>query len=151
MRQRSALLCGSRFRTLSRVAFSSLLVGALYACLPTQPCACPPARTHAVVFGTVTRGGVPLQDVRVQAAVFRETCGSGYDEMDPDANPVRTNAAGNYELRFHSLHGPRTACLRVSAIRGSGSQVASIFGDTQVTLRNERTEPERVRVDLVFP
>lgn len=141
-----------RTRRSWRVVLSLGAPAVMYACLPTEPCACPPARTHAALFGTVSSGaGVPLQHARVQAVVYREECGRDHPEIDPDANPVLTNSAGDYELRFQSLHGPRTACVRVTAHRTTPALSDSVFVDTLLVLQNERTQPERIRVNLLFP
>lgn len=122
----------------------------LQACLPTEPCACPPARTHAVVFGSVLTGsGMPAAGAEVQATVYPSVCGRDYPDIDPDANPVRVDSTGRYELRLHSLFGPRAACVRVIA-RSLTAATDSTAVDAAILLRNEHDEPERARVDIVL-
>ena len=133
----------------------TLLAGSACALLlscstPTGICACPPARTHALVYGSVrSADGVPVAGAQVQAAVFSSVCGQGVGEVDPDANPVSSDATGAYRLRFHSLHGPRAACVRVTS-RSAGA-ADGVVVDAAVALRSEAVEPDSIRVDLVLP
>lgn len=120
------------------------------ACLPTEPCACPPALTHAVVFGSVrTDAGNPAAGAEIQATVYSSVCGRGYSETGAFANRVRADSVGSYELRFYSVSGPRAACVRVIA-RSSSTPRDSTSVDAAILMRSERDQPERVRVDLVL-
>lgn len=133
----------------------SLLAGSPFALLlscagPTDTCACPPARTHAVVYGSVrTAAAQPAAGAQVRATVFRSVCEQGLNGIDPDASLVRSDAAGVYRLRFHSMLGPQAVCVGVTA-RAPGA-ADSAAAHVALTLRNERVTPDSVRVDLVLP
>jgi hypothetical protein len=143
-------------RMRARVHPSHLLAPAaalLLACSsPTAMCACPPARTHGVAEGVVTTAtGAPVPGAEIRVSLYRERCGGGPAEPAGwGAAPARTDAAGRYEARFFSVHGPSTACLRVAAARPAGADSAVAEGAT-LALVHERDTPGRVRVDLVFP
>lgn len=122
--------------------------------VPTGLCGCPPARTHAVAYGAVRTGaGAPVADAAIRVVLYREQCGVGYgEEADPGIRPARTDASGAYEAHFYSVSGPRTACLRVTASRAEGpAPDSAVAQGAFVALRNEREDPLRVRIDLVFP
>lgn len=113
-------------------------------------CACPPARTHAVAFGTVrTAAGAPVQNARVGASVFQSQCGEGF--RDPSDVPGVTNAAGEYELRFFSVHSPGARCVRFVASRGAVGSDSVVVDRGEIEMRHERSDPARVRIDFVVP
>lgn len=128
-------------------AFAAAL---LLACSsPTGMCACPPARGHAVIYGTVrTAADQPVEGATVRAAVFRSVCGQGTSYTNPDANSAQTDAAGAYRLHFYSLSGG-TSCVRVTARSPGGAD--STYVDVALELRHEDAEPDSARVDLVLP
>ncbi len=134
---------------LDRTLLTGSACALLLSCsIPTDMCACPPARTHALIYGSVqSAAGQPVVGAQVQAAVYRSICGQGIAEVD--ANPARSDTTGIYRLRFHSLRGPAEACVRVTA-RSSGAADGAAM-DVALALRNERVEPDSTRVDLVLP
>jgi hypothetical protein len=138
--------------TLLRLAPPMAIALVLSCTTPTGMCGCPPSRTHAVVHGIVrTAAGAPVPGAAVNITIYTEQCGQGHAEPADQGKP-RTDAAGAYEAPFHSLHGPRQACLRVSATRGEGASADSAVTEgTFVQLRHEDDQPARVRVDVVFP
>lgn len=112
-------------------------------------CACPPGRTHALIYGNVrSAAGQPVAGAQVQAAVFRSVCGEGMSEVNPDTGPVSSDPAGAYRLRFHSVLGPQAVCVRVNARVSGATDSAAV--NAALTLRNEEDEPDSVRVDLVL-
>jgi hypothetical protein len=118
--------------------------------IPTDTCACPPARAHAVIYGSVhSPAGQPNAGAQVQATVFRAVCGEGTGESDPTGNPVATEAAGGYRLRFYSMLGPQAVCVRVTARSTSAADSAVVH--VALALRNEWVAPDSIRVDFVLP
>ncbi|HEX8692906.1 MAG TPA: hypothetical protein VF746_10830 [Longimicrobium sp.] len=112
-------------------------------------CACPPARTHAVAFGTVrSAAGAPVQGATVKASVFQSQCGEGFREP---ADAGVTSAVGEYELRFFSVSGPGTRCVRFVASRGAAGSDSVVVDQPAVEMRHERNDPARVRIDFVLP
>lgn len=131
-------------RTPWLLAATAVLVGS---CIPTMPCACPPARTHAVVHGTVrTAAGAPAPGARVTPTIHHAACGGEHPETDGWAS---ADAAGRYRAHVHSVSGPRTACVRLSA-RASGAADSTLV-DVQVPFGPERVPPDSVHVDLTLP
>ena len=135
-----------------RIAFVTGCSVLLSCTTPTGGCACSPALTHAVAYGTVrTASGAPVVDATVRVFLFRDACGGETFEGGASGHVERTTAAGAYRARFHSVDGPRTVCLRVRAIRG-GAVPDSVFVDgALVQMRHEKDTPAEVGVDLTFP
>lgn len=132
----------------------TMAVALVLSCTPTRLCGCPSSRTHAVAHGVVrTAAGAPVQSAFVGVTIYPNPCGQASSQLAEQAPRLaQTNAAGAYEARFHSVSGPRQACLRVSATRGQGASADSAATEgVLVQLRPENDEPARVRVDVVFP
>jgi hypothetical protein len=136
-----------RLRTLLTGAACALL----FSCgMPTGTCACPPARTHGVIYGSVhSPAGEPLAGAQVQATVFHSVCGEGMSGLDPAANRVTSDAAGAFRLRFYSVRGAEAVCVRVTA-RSTIAEDSSVAHVALMT-RDERVTPDSVRVELVLP
>jgi hypothetical protein len=114
-------------RVLTRGAFG---VAVLLACMPTEPCACPPARTSVVLYGEVrTAEGAPAAGAALQyllALPAGAPGGEGLCEFDPvrnDADPTgaSADAAGRFRTQIFSLFGPATRCLQVAASAAAGT------------------------------
>ena len=136
-----------RYRTLLTGSACALL---LSCSIPTETCACPPARTHALIYGSVhSPAGQPIAGAQVQATVFRSVCGEGTSEFGPNGNPVTSEAAGAYRLRFYSMLGPQAVCVRVTARSTSAADSSVVH--VALALRNESVAPDSIRVDLVLP
>src|SRR5688500_13753406 len=77
--------------------------------LPTSMCACPPARTHFVLFGEVHRSGAPVPDARVVVAAEMPSNGGScsleraLELLHPDA---RTGSDGRFRAVVYSVHTP---------------------------------------------
>jgi|GEM_PF-3917601 len=136
-----------RYRTL----LSGFACALLLSCsIPTGTCACPPARTHALVYGSVhSQDGQPVAGAQVQATVFRSVCGAGVGELDPGGNPATSEAAGAYRLHFYSMQGPQAVCVRVMARSASAADSAVVH--VALSLRDERVATDSIHVDLVLP
>ncbi|HEV2149766.1 MAG TPA: hypothetical protein VGR37_20365 [Longimicrobiaceae bacterium] len=133
----------------------TLLTGSACALLlscssPTGMCACPPARSHGVVHGSVrSAAGQPIAGVQLQATVFRSICGEGPGEVHPEGRPAASDASGAYRLHVYSLYGERAVCVRVTALSPGGADSSMVHA--ALALRSERVQPDSVRVDLVLP
>jgi hypothetical protein len=136
-----------RLRTLLTGSACALL---LSCSIPTDSCACPPARTHAIIYGSVrSPASQPIAGAQVQATVFHSVCGEGMGEFDPSSNPVTSEVAGAYRLRFYSMRGPKAVCVRVTARSASAADSSVVH--VALALRDERAAPDSIRVDLVLP
>lgn len=127
------------------VALSAAL---LLSCgIPTDICGCPPARSHAVLYGVVQdASGGAVADASVQATIFRTVCGEGIAQPAPSEGPVRTTSAGAYRLHLYSWNAYDFACVRVEAgSPGGGARGAAAVA---LRLRSDREQPDSVRVDL---
>ena len=133
----------------TRVVRRSLFcaVGLLLACTsPTEMCACPPARSHAVIYGSIANAaGDPVAGASVQAVVYGSVCGEGYADRGGDANPVVTSSSGTYRIHVYSLLSG-AACVRV-ATHAVGAP-DSTYVDAALFLRDERQAPDSLKVDL---
>jgi hypothetical protein len=117
---------------------------------PTGMCACPPARTHGVIYGrTVSATGQPIEGAVVRATVYGSVCGQQTGEAAPVIDPRQTGPTGDYRLHIYSHHGPRTACVRV-VVHPMGS-ADSVFADAALAMLNERVKPDSVRIDFELP
>jgi hypothetical protein len=113
-------------------------VALLLACTPTEPCACPPARTTLLVYGEVrTASGGPAASAVVRYLLAQPagaTSTANPCEFDPatsDAEPaeVRADAAGRFRSQVYSIFSPATRCLRVTAhAAGAAAESASVDG-----------------------
>jgi hypothetical protein len=145
-----------RLRSPRRAALFGGAMAVAAACVtPTGMCGCPPARSHAIAYGTVrTAAGSPVAGATVGARIHYTSCATEpaqvADSYAPEGYtpPLPTTAAGEYEMRFYSFSGG-PQCVRVVARLASGdsafTQVPSLaFG-------GERDTAPRTRVDVVFP
>lgn len=113
-------------------------VALLLACMPTEPCACPPGRTSLLVYGEVrTAAGDPAAAAIVRYVLAPLTGAASaatrceFDPPNSDADPaeVRTDAAGRFRSQVYSISGPGTRCLRVTArAAGTGTESTSVDG-----------------------
>jgi hypothetical protein len=109
----------------------ALGVALLLSCTPTEPCACPPARTSLVLYGEVrTADGAPAAGATLQYLIARPNGAAGgngslcqFDAATNDADPAgaSSDAAGRFRTQVFSVSAPDTHCLRVSAFGPAGS------------------------------
>jgi hypothetical protein len=128
------------------IALGGALV--LYACLPTQPCACPPATSDAVVYGTVrTSDGVAVRGAQVFAEHRRPGCEGEARERESS----HTRESGEYRVYYRLLTGGPDSChvARVEAPAGSGLASPAAVPFT-VRFGTSRAV-DSVRVDFVLP
>jgi hypothetical protein len=129
-------------------------VAVLFSCSsPTDGCACPPSRTHAVIYGTVTDAvQQPVAGWRVQAAIQGPVCGQGSAEITiAIPPPPPTDADGRYRLHLISSYAHRTACVQVSARETEGSTPPAVTVTAAVPMRWEREPADSVRIDIRLP
>jgi hypothetical protein len=129
---------------------TALLTVLLTVCTPTEPCACSPATTAAVVVGRVTAaGGAPAAGVRVEAEVYDRACGEtpAYPTNVGQRGAV-TDVEGHYRVQVRSLLGaPQVACAAAAAIVG-----ADTIRGPQAGVGLRRGPPlDSARVDIVLP
>jgi hypothetical protein len=127
-----------------RIATSGLIAALLVACLPTQPCACPPTTSVFVVYGSLLRAdGEPVAQGSLRAIAAR-TDACVFDQAEIiDVYPMRADA-GKFRSLLRSYFGDtRTRCLRLVA-----------YGpppDLVVQFRRDREPPDSLGLVLRFP
>src|SRR5687768_13050050 len=102
---------------MTRPHWAAVAAAALTVCgtLPTEMCACPPARTHLIVYGTVrTSEGVAVHGARVFVAAMRS--GATIDPvLGAEHLPVYSDAVGRYRVEAYSGFSPTAPALVVAA------------------------------------
>ena len=85
-------------------------VALLVACMPTEPCACPPARTSVILYGEVrTADGAPAAGATLQYVLARPASGSdagdicAFDPVINDADPAGASADAVGRFRHADL------------------------------------------------
>jgi hypothetical protein len=135
-------------------------VAVLFSCSsPTDGCACPPARTHAVIYGTLTDAvQQPVAGWRVQATIYGPVCGQGPAQITITIPaPPPTDADGRYRLHLVSSSGHGSACVQVSAREVEDSTPPPVLTPPAATvtaavpMRWEREPPDSVRIDIRLP
>ena len=132
----------------------ALVLGFL-ACTPTEPCACPPARTHAVVNGLLrTESSAPPDSalVRIEAARPADVPCDFTGFVEPLTFPhsgvlVR---GGTFSMHVFSGFGPARRCLRVLAETPATVPLRGLIDGIELQLRHEREVPDTLRVLLVM-
>lgn len=129
-------------------------VALLLSCLPTEPCACPPARTWFLMFGEVARAdgsAVPVGPVRFTA---RDVSASGscdaaarLDFLDP---PEILATNGRFRATLFSMGAPGPRCVRVVAYAGdaAGSDSAVVDGLIVQFRGGERLDSLGIRLTI---
>ena len=130
------------------------------ACSPTEPCACPPSRTHALFFGAVHNpagGAVPGATVRLIASApgtAAESCDFRAAAEPLEATPpaIRTDARGEFRADAYSGSGPAVRCVRVTAYAGTpGASDSARVDGLLVNFRRDRERPDSVGLVVVLP
>ena len=114
-----------RTLSLTRTALGAMV---LLACTPTEPCACPPARTSVVLYGTVrTSDGAPAAGTTLHyllaqpAGTAENLCQFDSPTDHPGPAGASADAAGRFRTEIFSVFSPATRCLRVSASGPTGT------------------------------
>ena len=120
----------------------------MLSCLPTAPCACPPATTLFNVFGEVLRvDGQAIGGALVRSTVWRDSdCGAADPEFTTD--PVLSDSAGAFRLMVRSNYAPGPRCLRIVAHCGADSVV---IPELIVDFRIDREPPDSLGLLIRFP
>lgn len=137
-----------------RIATCSLIAALLVACLPTQPCACPPTTSIFVVYGSLLRaGGEPVAQGSLRAIAARtDACVFEQAEII-DVYPMRADDAGKFRSLLRSYFGDtRTRCLRLVAYGPPPDLTDSVVApDLVVQFRRDREPPDSLGLVLRFP
>jgi hypothetical protein len=128
------------------------------ACTPTEPCACPPARSAFAVYGRVLRAdGTPGAGgrLRFDASDWRRGADCDFaafaETLDPWPAPV-TDEAGDFRVRVYSSAEPGIRCLRVTAFRGAPGATDSVrLIGLLVEFRNEKQPLDSLGLRLTLP
>lgn len=128
----------------------------LLACVPTEPmCACPPARTHFVVFGEVRQAGAGVGDARLRVTAARPNGASPCDTArGPEelASEVRAGADGRFRADVYSVFGSGLRCLRVAARAGpAGARDSAAIEGLLVRFRHQGERPDSLGLILTLP
>ena len=133
-------------------------VALLLACIPTEPCACTPARASLVVYGEVrSASGNPVASAVVRYVLAPPTnvtaTGSAcqFDASGGGAEPAQgvADVAGRFRTLVYSDYAPGTRCLRVTAhAPGAAADSASVSG-LLVPFRLSR--PDSIGVVVTLP
>jgi hypothetical protein len=136
----------------------SLAVAVALACTPTAPCACPPARTAFLVYGSVVAAdGTPAAGSQLRfdasdpySATECDFAGP-VETLDPFPAPI-TDEAGSFRTQVRSALMPRTRCLRVVAFRGAPGTTDSVrVSGLLVEFRSERDPLDSLGLRLTLP
>ena len=119
----------------------------------TEPCACPPSRTHVVVTGSVTRSGAGLPDAQIRYQEQPDGLCPAFDStlLDLDVyydqpHGWKIGDNGVFSAHPYSLYGPTERCLVVTvAADGDMTRV-----EQNALFRLDREIPETVHVDLIL-
>jgi hypothetical protein len=124
----------------------------LVACLPTQPCACPPSTSLFVVFGKVLRAdGQAAPGARVfGTADVTDVCTPDDAEiLDVTAWP--SDQGGAFRTHFRSFSSPRARCIRLVAYAGDpGVSDSVVLPELIVQFRIDRETPDSLGVVFRF-
>lgn len=135
----------------SRLAFAVVLLS----CLPTEPCACPPARTWFLMYGEVVRAdGSAVSDGRVRFSA-RDVSVSGTcdpaardDYLDP---PEVTVTGGRFRATLFSMAGPGPRCVRVAAVAGDPASGDSAVVDGLIVQFRSDERLDSLGLRLMLP
>jgi len=138
----------------SRIATSGLIAVLLVACLPTQPCACPPTTSVFLVFGRLLGSSgeaVAHGSLRAIAAATDDCVFEGAETLIVD--PVRADDTGTFRSLLRSYTGDtRTRCIRLVAYRPPPDAGDSLVApDLVVRFRIDRDPPDSLGLVLRFP
>lgn len=126
----------------------------LLSCTPTEPCACPPARTHAVVGGQLrTEAGAPPDSasLRIEAAspVGAPCDFTRFAVLTHPESGVLVRG-GTFTLRVFSESGPARRCVRVVAETRQAVLLHGRIDGAEIQFRPERDVPDTLTVLLVM-
>lgn len=131
------------------------VVALLVACLPTEPCACPPLRTWFLVFGSVVRSdGMPVPAARIRVSAPFDAgvaCDApGFREsMDPE---IVAGADGRFRSAVFSMMGsPGLRCIRVAAFAGTAGASDSTAVDGLIVQFHRGDPPDSLGIQLTIP
>ena len=133
---------------------STAAVALLLSCLPTDPCACPPATTRALVYGWVrTSAGNPSPSASVRLDVSPDTgCAVLRAPLAFAEATGVTGSVGTFRLQAISGDRPRHHCVQVTAFRGQpGMSDSARVGGLIVYFRAEQERPDSLGVVLTLP
>ena len=135
-----------------RYYLSGMLGGivALLSCA-TEPCACPPSRSHLVVSGTVTQGSDEVAGATIR---FQEDVDGPCDRSQDRVHDLEssfgapaeatTDAAGAFSAHLYSYFTPFERC--VIATIAAGTDTVTVKENAQFV--HEREAPETVRITV---
>jgi len=130
----------------------SLLVTLLFtilslACLPTEPCACPPVPHVVELYGIVTAAsGEPVANASVSAYAGHLPCPP--KARWPENRAIRTTTHGEYLMLGHWRPPAQEFCLRVVAVKPNSADSAVV---EQAVSDTTRRDVARFRVHVTFP
>ena len=136
-----------------RIPLTTVAVAALLlCCTPTEPCACPPALGHGVVYGVVTRAaGEPAAGAVVRVEAFHRGCADSLGSMLVDRPTAPVDGSGRYRYAMRSMVPSDTACLRLAALDTAGAREdSSVIAGIRMRLRS-RAPYDSLRVDFALP
>jgi hypothetical protein len=127
----------------------------LLACDPTKPfggaelCACPPARTHAFVSGTLrTETGVSVASVLVRIEAATNGCDFTRYTVWPE---LESGVLVNGTFSLHLWLGSATrSCLRVRAETRDGAALQGLSEGAEIQFRAEREVPDTLSFAVVM-
>jgi len=137
-----------------RAGLLGFIVALLVACLPTEPCACPPLRTWFLLFGSVDRAdGVPVPAARIRVSAPFDAgaaCDApGFREpLDPE---VVAGADGQFRATVFSMGSPGSRCIRVAAFAGPAGASDSAAVDGLIVQFHRGEPPDSLGVRLTIP
>ena len=124
----------------------------LLACLPTEPCACPPALGVGTVFGQVTdAAGAPVPGTTVHVAAYRTAC-DGVENPLIDVEERATDSQGRYRYALRTIVPSEDGCVRVAVLSAEGDTLATDAAILRfIASYGSGALPDSVRIDLRVP
>ena len=135
-------------------AVAAVLLAFGFACTPTEPCACPPARTHALVYGLVqTSVGAPGAGAVVRLRPLPDAnCVASAQSLLSELTLVTVAADGRFRAGVYSLLPPDSRCIRVTAFAGvPGASDSSEAAAVVLAFQPEGEPADSAEVVLELP
>ena len=140
---------------MTRIHVRVIIVSAtvLLACLPTEPCACPPAPSLFTLFGSVQGPDEqPAPGATIRTSAFRDTTCAGGEPDILTPNTVQSAASGAFRINLRSVYSPGPRCLRIVAFAGEPTVTDSVVVPPLVVhFRVGRDPPDSLGILVRLP
>jgi hypothetical protein len=111
----------------------------------SDPVACDPCTSDAIIYGRVTNGGEALPHAPLRFSVYEGNCGEGFR----GGGPTFTDEVGNYRLVIASLFSPFTARCIIASVNPEGTPGIPSAAFNSVQNLRFRFDPRREALDSI--